>query len=213
MQHIEQNWFEILEPYQVELEPARKLFEELTCAYSEPGRHYHTLTHIRHVLQVVDSLSHKLEDSAPVRLAAWYHDVIYDSQARDNEEKSAELAEQHLKALNLPAKVVAETSRLVLMTKQHAAPPEDINAQVLLDADLAILGASPEQYRAYSQAIRQEYAWVENEAYRLGRTRVLESFSQRPRIYGTTELFASLEQPARQNIASEIAILSRDKDK
>jgi predicted metal-dependent HD superfamily phosphohydrolase len=207
MKSLEQSWLEIFEPYHVETGTALKLFQELTQVYSEPGRHYHTLTHIQHVLQVVDSLSNRLEGGAAVRLAAWYHDAIYNSQARDNEEKSAGLAEQRLKSINLPAEIIVETVRLILMTKQHTALPGDINAQALLDADLAILGASPEHYQAYAQAIRLEYSWMDQAAYRAGRRKVLETFLQRPRLYCTPEIFGALEKPARRNIISEIATL------
>jgi predicted metal-dependent HD superfamily phosphohydrolase len=208
MQSLEKNWLEILEPYRVAAGPALALFEELSRTYCGLGRYYHTLPHIRHVLQVVDSLGHKIENGTAVRLAAWYHDIIYDSTAKDNEEKSAELAGQRLKEIRLPAEIIAETTRLILLTRQHTTPDNDANGRVLLDADLAILGASREQYQAYARAIRQEYAWVEDEAYRQGRKKVLESFLTRPRLYCTSELFEALEGPARRNIAAEIATLS-----
>jgi predicted metal-dependent HD superfamily phosphohydrolase len=75
---------------------------------------------------------------------------------------------------------------------------------VLIDADLAILGASEAAYRAYAENNRQEYAWVQEPAYRMGRRQVLERFLARPRIF---HLLAHLEEPARRNIAAEITRL------
>ena len=71
---------------------------------------------------------------------------------------------------------------LIRKTKTHDAG-SDTDAQVLLDADLAILGESESVYRTYAEKIRQEYAWVPEPDYRKGRRRVLENFLSRPRIF------------------------------
>ena len=78
---------------------------------------------------------------------------------------------------------------------------EDVDARVLIDADLAILGASEPVYRDYAEKIRQEYAWVPEAGYRHGRRRVLDSFLARPRIY---HFLGQLEEPARRNLMGEI---------
>jgi predicted metal-dependent HD superfamily phosphohydrolase len=93
---------------------------------------------------------------------------------------------------------------LILKTKTHVAG-DDADAQVLLDADLAILGASEAEYQAYAENIRREYAWVPEADYRKGRRQVLHNFLTRPRIY---HFLSHLEQPARRNLADEIARLA-----
>jgi predicted metal-dependent HD superfamily phosphohydrolase len=75
---------------------------------------------------------------------------------------------------------------------------------VLLDADLAILGASEIDYQAYAVSIRREYAWVPEPEYRKGRRQVLERFLTRPRIF---HFLSHLEEPARRNLVAEIARL------
>ena len=95
-----------------------------------------------------------------------------------------------------------------MVAGQHRAASEDRDGQVLLDADLAILGATAERYAAYSQAICQEYAWVPEEQYRSGRRQVLEGFLRRERLYYLDEMHAALETQARQNLADEIAALT-----
>ena len=89
---------------------------------------------------------------------------------------------------------------LIRKTKTHDAGG-DADAHVLIDADLAILGASESAYRVYGEKIRQEYAWVSESDYRRGRRRVLQSFLSRPRIF---HLLCRLEDPARRNIAAEM---------
>lgn len=88
---------------------------------------------------------------------------------------------------------------------RHRLAGNDVDAQVLLDADLAILGASEMEYQAYADKIRREYAWVPEPDYRKGRRQVLEKFLTRPKIY---HLLTHLEEPARRNLGREIARLS-----
>jgi predicted metal-dependent HD superfamily phosphohydrolase len=143
-----------------------------------------------------------------IQLAAWFHDVIYDSKAKDNEEKSAEYAAARLTSLEIPNNTVQSVQNLILHTKNHQAPPADIDSQILLDADLAILGASELEYKTYAQGIRQEYAWVADEVYRVRRRQVLQNLLQRETIYFTHQLFVKLESRARLNLQAEIATLS-----
>jgi predicted metal-dependent HD superfamily phosphohydrolase len=180
-------------------------FDSLVRAYSEPSRHYHTLAHIADVLETIDRL-HPAPPLALV-LAAWFHDVVYDSRAGDNEERSAERARQVLADLAVSAEVRDETARLILLTKSHTADSDDRSGQVLLDADLAILGATAALYDQYAAAIRREYAWVSEPDYRAGRRAVLEKFLARPQLYFTPPM-AQAEKQARANLAREIQLLS-----
>src|SRR5689334_5356320 len=67
-------------------------FERLRTAYREPHRHYHNLSHIADMLDVIDRLHALTPNPHIVRLAVWYHDAIYDPRDKYNEERSAALA-------------------------------------------------------------------------------------------------------------------------
>jgi predicted metal-dependent HD superfamily phosphohydrolase len=195
------DWRDLLQAWAEEATQADQAFEDLCRHYAEPGRFYHTLDHIANVLATVASLGSHARNLNAVKLAAWLHDVIYDTRASDNEERSAQYAERLCERFGIPqGQLVAS---LILKTKTHDAGG-DADAEVLLDADLAILGASDPDYRTYCQKIRLEYGWVPAGDYRSGRRRVLEHFLTRPRIY---HHLGHLEEPARRNIAAEIARL------
>ncbi|HEY7156507.1 MAG TPA: hypothetical protein VH575_21245 [Gemmataceae bacterium] len=181
-------------------------FADLQKRYTAPERHYHTLDHIHAVLETIQELS-VAEETPALLLAAWFHDIVYDSKARDNEEKSAAHTRRLLQPLGVPEPVLAETERLILLTKTHTPTPEDRPGTILVDADLAILAAAETEYEAYAQAIRREYAWVSDDDYRGGRRAVLERFLQRPHIYATEEMLARAEAAARENMQREIAAL------
>jgi predicted metal-dependent HD superfamily phosphohydrolase len=199
---LRRKWHDLLRAWAVDPSRIDRTFEDVREHYAGPGRFYHTLDHVQNVLETVESLGSYARNLDAVKLATWLHDVIYDSRASDNEERSADYAERLCEKLSIPEGHLV--AALIRKTKTHDAG-EDADAQVLLDADLAILGASEPVYRDYGEKIRQEYAWVPEPDYRQGRRRVLQNFLSRPRIF---HLLCHLEDPARQNIVAEIAQLA-----
>ncbi|MEA5549380.1 hypothetical protein VB713_00035 [Anabaena cylindrica UHCC 0172] len=202
------HWQHTLQLFGVDQITANQAFDNLVSVYSSPNRYYHTLQHIHSVLNTIETFKTHVQDLPSVQLAAWFHDVIYDTHAPDNEEKSADYAANMLKTLAIPATNIIQINRLILCTKNHQA--DDIDGQVLLDADLAILAATPIQYQEYAQAIRQEYAWVSETEYITGRGKVLEHFLQRPSIYLTPLMLESAEELARFNIKTELKFLQKN---
>ncbi|MFE3454781.1 hypothetical protein ACFXJ8_38250 [Nonomuraea sp. NPDC059194] len=260
---------------------------ELVARWAEPHRRYHTLDHLRAVLDAIDRLAPVADDPDAVRLAAWFHDAVYDGKAGSDEERSAQLAQSRLARCGVPGERVAEVARLVRLTATHdpdytpdppgpAAPgwdepapgepglgapapgapgsngpasdrlepdrlepdrpesdrpesdgrgsdrPEsdgrgsdrlgsgpaagrDANGAVLCDADLAVLGG--DDYAGYAAAVRQEYAHVPDELFRLGRAQVLRRLLAAPRLYRTALGHDLWEARARASLTAELATL------
>jgi predicted metal-dependent HD superfamily phosphohydrolase len=189
---------------------AQAVLSELVRAYSEPHRHYHTVEHVASLLRLLDEHGRGVLDRNAVALAILFHDVVYDPARHDNEQASADLASERLAPLGFPTQLIAKVKGYILGTQhgQRAPTINDADLALLLDLDLSILAAAPAAYRAYAQAIRREYAHVPGALYRLGRRRILQGFLARERIYRTDQLHALWEEPARANIAGEMAELS-----
>lgn len=177
--------------------------------WSEPHRRYHGIAHLAAVLLFVDEYAEHAADPDAVRLAAWYHDAIYDPRAADNEEHSAALAETELAALGLPQDRVQEVVRLIRLTATHAPGEGDRNGELLNDADLMVLASPPEAYVAYVNAVRQEYAHVPDDDFRAGRAAVLDALLAAPRLYRLQAL-APAEAGARRNLSAELILLRPD---
>jgi predicted metal-dependent HD superfamily phosphohydrolase len=205
--HLAACWDDLARRIGANGEDAIAVLQELTAAYSEPGRHYHNLRHLAAMLDVLRRHG-PMREPEHLELAAWFHDAVYDPHGKDNEERSAEFAADTLKRLGLAAPRIERVATLILMTRDHRVDAGDRDAQLLVDADLAILGAPPDDYKEYASAIRHEYAWVPEADYRAGRRAVLQQFLSRPRIFLTASLFAEREAAARRNLAGEIADLS-----
>ena len=190
-------------------EAVGRLGDELLAAYAGAERSYHSLGHLVAVLTALDELADLAADPAVVELAAWFHDVVYDPRAAPgaNEAASAVRAAEALRDLGVPAAVVGETARLIRLTATHTSPAPDTNGAVLLDADLAVLGADVERYRRYVAGVRAEYAFVDDNGWRAGRSALLRGLLARPRLFVTDRARDRWEAAARSNLAAELASL------
>jgi predicted metal-dependent HD superfamily phosphohydrolase len=206
---MQRAWLRVLEQYGVAPADALPPFDVLGAAYTAPERHYHNLEHLGEMFRVIDRLSAQVEDPGALHLAVWFHDAVYDSRAKDNERRSGELAVDLLGPIGVPASAIERIVQMIWATVHVADgdPPALRDTRVLLDADLAILGASEQRYARYAADIRKEYSWVPEADYRAGRAAVLERFLAAPRIYHTQVLFEEGEQRARANLRTEIAEL------
>ncbi|WP_027547925.1 phosphohydrolase [Bradyrhizobium sp. WSM2254] len=176
----------------------------MAAAYAAPGRHYHNLSHIEDCLAALARLEGiSAAEREILTEAIWWHDVIYDPTRSDNEELSAQLAEQHVRA-----DTSHEVGRLIRLTRTHDVQPDDRLGAILISIDLSILGAAPARYDAYAAAIRQEFIHVGDSDYRAGRAKVLRQFAARPVIYPDAGFAAIYDQRARDNLARELASLS-----
>ncbi|MFC6012731.1 metal-dependent phosphohydrolase [Nocardia lasii] len=180
--------------------------------YGEAHRRYHTETHLAVMLAAIDELGGAASDIDAVRYAAFFHDAIYAVARADNEERSADLGRDILESLGAAPELVEEVVRLVVLTRGHKPLPGDANGAVLCDADLVVLGGSPEQYAAYTRAIRAEYAHVPDDLFRAGRASVLRNLADQPRLFRTEMAYARYEAVARANLAAELAELTGETD-
>lgn len=182
-------------------------FSLLSAGYAEKARAYHSARHIVACLTLAREAPFRAAASFPheVDAALWFHDVVYDTHAPDNEERSAALAASSLEAAGVDADVIARVVAHVLSTKHHRAESSD--GALVIDIDLSILGADEETFARFEDEIRREYAWVEAAVYATGRAQVLRRFLARPQIYQTAEACRRFEARARTNLARAVAHL------
>lgn len=181
--------------------------QALLDRYAEAHRSYHTLQHLAECLATFEAVRHLAVQPAEVELALWFHDAVYDVTRSDNEERSAQWAWAELAAANTPAATADRIAALVLATR-HTEAPATADAQLLVDIDLAILGADEPRFAEFERQVRDEYAFVPDAVFRSRRRAILQAFLQRPRIYGTDHFRAAREEMARRNLRRAIAGLA-----
>jgi predicted metal-dependent HD superfamily phosphohydrolase len=143
------------------------------------------------------------------RVAAWFHDAIYDPAARSgaNEEDSAALAREVLWQLRFADHDIGAVERLIELTARHDADAKEPLDAAFHDADLWILSAPADRFDGYCEQVREEYAQVPDLAYRQSRMAVLEPLLHRDAIYRTSRALRRWETPARLNLGRELARL------
>src|SRR5262245_5860981 len=99
---LRRKWHELLSVWAVDRTVADQAFDNVRRHYEEPGRFYHTLAHVESMLATANSLGSHAQNLNAVKLATWLHDVIYESRASDNEERSADYVLRLCKELSIP---------------------------------------------------------------------------------------------------------------
>lgn len=184
-----------------------RVFAQVLAGWSEPQRAYHTPQHLLEALTLLDAWSGDGDWPVPVALALFFHDLVYDPRRADNEEMSARRAREMLAPLQLPQAQIEAVVRLIDITR-HAARPRAEDEKLMVDIDLAILGAAPERYAQYQRQVRQEYAHVPEALFTRGRLAVLEAFLQaRPALFHTARGRRAFDAAAARNLTAEVAQL------
>ncbi len=206
MRHLAPAWLELARRVEAHGDVAGA-GAALLGHWAEKHRAYHDLAHLSEVLERVDLLAAEADRADAVRLAAWFHDAVYDPRATDNEERSAQLAKTTLTRLRLIPDLIDEVTRLVRLTATHDVGPDDANGAVLCDADLAVLASDDLRYAAYVEGVRREYAHVDDATFAVGRAQVLSTLLDRPVLFHTAHGRSAWDQPARANVTAELSRL------
>lgn len=182
------------------------LRQRLLDAWAEPQRKYHTSQHLGECLALFERCRSMAEQPAEVEIALWFHDAMYDVRGKDNEARSASWAQTELRTAGVSDEAIARITGHIMATC-HAALPQGLDQQLLVDIDLSILGASRPRFIEYEQQVRAEYAWVPGVLFRHKRREILQEFLARQPIFSTPMVQGELESQARDNLAFSIAAL------
>ncbi|PVF98226.1 hypothetical protein CPB86DRAFT_758889 [Serendipita vermifera] len=183
----------------------------IITAYSETQRHYHTVEHIRSMLDSMDSVDEsEIHDKNTVVLAILFHDIVYEPRSafKQNELQSIDMWNEFAKELALDNRIVEDVTKFIEATITHSLPvdyPTDL--PFFLDLDLEVLGRPREDYIMYASQIREEYAHYSIDEYCKGRTKVLQRLLSGG-IYFTDYWKSRLSDAARANMQWEIEQLT-----
>jgi predicted metal-dependent HD superfamily phosphohydrolase len=174
------------------------VWDLLVRSYSSSGRYYHCIAHLIHCLEQHDLAREKLDDPDAVEMAIWFHDVVLEAQAPDNERRSAEL----FKSLSegwFAAVFVEKVVALILVT-DHKTPPQNDDHRLLVDIDLSSFALPWQHYLRDTAALRRESRVVPDAQYHAGHRRFLEGLLGRERIFHSNFFHRRYENRARSNI-------------
>lgn len=205
MNDLETSWQGAWQALQLPV-PDDRVLASLLTRWAEPHRRYHTLQHLRECLALSENTRALAQRPGEVAIAVWFHDAIYDTSRHDNEMRSADWAREVLLEAGATSECAARVHALIMATC-HGEMPVLPDAKLLVDIDLAILGAAPARFDEYERQIRAEYGFVPEARFRAKRAEILRGFLGRPVLFSTPVHAARLDAPARANLARALAAL------
>lgn len=199
-------WQSLVRDEGLPADPGDRLGAELLVRWQESHRFYHTTEHLQNCLQCWEKTRNLFQEPTLAEFALFYHDAIYDPRRSDNEAASAELARKDLVELGLDSERISQVCALVRAT-DHKTQTDHPDADLVIDIDLAILGADPQTYQRYVAAVRREYDHIDETGWRVGRAKVLQGFLAKTRIFAN-HFFDDCEREARLNLERELREIS-----
>lgn len=174
--------------------------------YAEPQRRYHNREHLLHCLAEHDRASSQMSRPDLVEMALWFHDVIFEPGAADNEQRSAELFVACGEGFLDPSFV--ENVRTLILLTTHRQRPETEEGCFVLDIDLSSFGIPWNDFLRDSRRVREERTDLGDDDYYRAQTGFLRSLLDRPRIFHTAFFHSQYEDTARQNIARAMQLIA-----
>ena len=182
-----------------------RVWKSLDDRYHEPARRYHTLGHIRHCLDQAGLAAAVLPDADTIGLAIWFHDVVYEPAASDNEMRSAALF-RDLAGPVMSSQRLDDVERLILVTRYGELPRRDDEAY-MADIDYSSFGLPWERFHSDSLAVRAERLDLADGQFAVQQSEFLASLLDRGTLYRTEFFRSRYEEVARSNIARYLRIL------
>jgi predicted metal-dependent HD superfamily phosphohydrolase len=205
---LKHEWKVLASKYTEDATLISNYWDEIVQHYTSKSRYYHNLSHIYNMLLQAKDIQNAIEDYDAFRFSIWYHDIIYKSTKKNNEEKSAKFAQKRLKVFNFDEKRIKIIETVIKSTQKHdIVLNQNQDNAYLLDIDLSILGTEWTIYETYIQNIRKEYGIYPDFMYKKGRKKAMQHFLERKYIYFTDAYQNKFEVQARQNIEKEINLL------
>lgn len=190
---------------------------DLISRWNAEGRILHNTRHLIKTLARIDEIASTAHDPEVLRVALWYQgavlnrsfDVFQRGTNSDEQEFSALYhARSRMETLGLSEDVISRIQELMMALFTHRADPSDMDAQVLIDADLGMLAASPQDFKRFRESLREECPDLCDTDYVRARRLAIKKILAREQIFHSP-LALAWEETARANLEAESAKLAR----
>jgi predicted metal-dependent HD superfamily phosphohydrolase len=182
--------------------PGAPLFDEIAAHYGGPERTYHTLGHVDDCLARLDTVAALVGNRDAVEVALWFHDVLCDAGANDNEARSSRWYLE--RSTGATPRFRIAVCRMILASK-HAVPAVRDDARYMVDIDLAGFGHPWLEFRRTTDLVRGEFPHKSDVEFARGLAPFMRSLVARDSLYATDFFRERCEATARRNVAQLIA--------
>ncbi|MEZ7671068.1 hypothetical protein O3669_07215 [Pauljensenia sp. 20925_1_34] len=192
---------------------------DLMQRWNAPNRQLHNVRRLMNTLTHIDEIASSAHDPDILRVAAWYHGAFLNKaleiklggfQANFAATRCIDHAHNRLTNLGVADEVVARIDELIAFLTRHRAPRSDFDAQVLVDADLAGLACSPQDYKKLRTSLRAELSELDDLQFVKARLALVKKLLSYETIY-QSPLGSAWENTARANLEVELTRLDRER--
>ena len=192
---------------------------DLMQRWNAPNRQLHNVRRLMNTLTHIDEIASSAHDPDILRVAAWYYGAFLNKaleiklggfQANFAATRCIDHAHNRLTNLGVADEVVARIDELIAFLTRHRAPRSDFDAQVLVDADLAGLACSPQDYKKLRTSLRAELSELDDLQFVKARLALVKKLLSYETIY-QSPLGSAWENTARANLEVELTRLDREK--
>jgi len=164
------NLVTLFDKYKIKVDP-----KFILDRWSESHRHYHNLNHLNDLISQIneDFGDQKINENErdKLTLVALFHDLVYEPDRNDNEERSADIFYRFCQEqYNVD---LVEVKQMILDTKNHI--PCTPLSQKFIDYDMNICERHFDELLEWENGIREEYSMFSDEEYKLNRIKFIES--------------------------------------
>lgn len=148
----------------------------LLFKWNEPTRFYHNTKHLTQIIKDIESNAWFSELSVFEKhcllVAAFFHDVIYDTKIKDNEDKSIEFFKKCYKGNDI--EFISTVTRLIEATKYRKRPSNKLE-RIFWDADNSVFKKGYTQLLKNEKLIQQEWKWMPKDKFKEGKIEFIKS--------------------------------------
>lgn len=188
----------------------REEVELLVSAWNMGGRSFHNAKYLSSVLEHLDSLEAAAIDPDMLRIAFAYRGAEKEVGWEDcgigcHPATVPQVCDvDRLLRLGVPPQTVERIHDLVDQLSEHSPKNNDLDAKIIIDADMAVMAAPPQRYRQLIEGLRNEVPFLNSEDFLKRRKRAIM------RLLGRRYIFFSpvgrrWDEIARENLEAELS--------
>ncbi len=182
------------------IDDSTAIYQQLVASYSEPQRVYHTLNHIEACLEVFDEAVSTLDDPNAVELSIWFHDVIFELCAKNNEQRSADHFMEITDGIFDNA-LRNKVYHYIMATLHCGSEITDADSKVVVDIDLFSFALPWPDFLRDSDNVHREACHMSDEEFYQRQTGFQQTLLDRPRFFQSDYFYKKYENQARRNLA------------
>ncbi len=184
------------------------------AAWNTEGRAFHNARYLATVMERLDELEGAASDTDVLRIALAYRGAQEEVGWEESDlcgtpaSVPATVDLHGLIELGVDEDSVDRVRQLIRQLSQHRPDDTDLDGRILVDADLSMLAAPPQQYRRLIAGLKSETSYLDFAEFLKHRRSLVRALLARRNIF-FSPIARKWDESARQNLEAEMAGINK----